>query len=412
MYALIVMGLALSLLVALMHLRVKLGRAMIASALALTVLLGVTPTALWHSLIHEWQTKPLQQTTGYLWISLTGLILFVNVLGLAMKEAGVSSQLASALQGIFKSRRLALATIPMIMGLLPTPGGIMLSAPMVRDLGDSMGVDRGRQAAINFMFRHQWETVWPLFPAIPLVQGLLGVSAFALISHNMAIMLAGTLGGLIFLLISAIPKTHTKEAAAGPFIEHVRNFLHALWPIALVMGLYIGLNIPPALGILMAIIAFLLLHRIPTPQWAPMFKAGFEPDFALLMLGAMFFKLSLQAGQAVEAVAQFLSSAGAPPMLVIFVLPFVVAFLTGVTMPSVAMSFPFLVPFIGTGEQAQLGLETLAFSGILCGLLLTPVHLCLPLSAAYFECPLFRIIQRMLWPAFFVATAGVLMAIL
>jgi len=154
MYALIVMGLALSLLVALMHLQVKLGRAMVASALALTVLLRVTPAALWHTLIHEWQTKPLQQTTGYLWISLTGLILFVNVLGLAMKEAGVSSQLASALQGIFKSRRLALASIPMIMGLLPTPGGIMLSAPMVRDLGDSMGVDRGRQAAINFMFRH------------------------------------------------------------------------------------------------------------------------------------------------------------------------------------------------------------------------------------------------------------------
>jgi len=243
------------------------------------------------------------------------------------------------------------------------------------------------------------------------VQGLLGVSAFVLISHNMAIMVAGTLGGFIFLLISAIPKTHTKQAASGAFIDHVRNFLHALWPIALVMGLYIGLNIPPALGILLAIVAFLLLHRIPCSQWAPMFKAGFEPDFALLMFGAMFFKLSLQAGQAVEAVAQFLSSAGAPAMLVIFVLPFVVAFLTGVTMPAVAMSFPFLVPFIGTGDQARLGLETLAFSGILCGLLLTPVHLCLPLSATYFECPLFRIIQRMLWPAVFVATAGVLMAI-
>ncbi len=88
------------------------------------------------------------------------------------------------------------------------------------------------------------------------------------------------------------------------------------------------------------------------------------------------------------------------------------AFLTGVTMPSVAMSFPFLVPFIGTGEQARLGLEALAFSGILCGLLLTPVHLCLPLSASYFVCPLTRIIRRMLWPAVFVASAGVLMAIL
>jgi integral membrane protein (TIGR00529 family) len=412
MYVLIVMGLALGLLVTLMHLQVKIGRAMIAASLALTVLLRVTPASLWHTLVYEWQNKPLHQSTVYLWITLTGLILFVNVLGLAMKEAGVSQQLAPALQGIFKSRRFALAAIPMIMGLLPTPGGIMLSAPMVRDLGDSMGVDRSRQAAINFMFRHLWETVWPLFPAVPLVQGMLGVSALALISHNMAVMLAGALGGLIFLLVSAIPKTHRKQPASGHFTDHVRNFLHALWPIALVVGLYAGLNLPPALGLLLTVLAFMIWHGIPRARWWPMFKAGFEPDFALLILGAMFFKLSLQAGQAVDSVAQFLYGIGAPQALVIFVLPFTVAFLTGVTMPSVAMSFPFLVPFIGTGEQARLGLEALAFSGILCGLLLTPVHLCLPLSAGYFACPLPGIIRRMLWPAVFVAGAGVLMAFL
>ena len=412
MYVLIVMGLALGLLVLLMHLKVKLGRAMIAAALALIVLLGVTPVDLGRTLVQEWQTKPLQQTTIYLWLMLTALIMLVNVMGLAFKEAGVSQELASALQGIFRSRRFALAAIPMIMGLLPTPGGIMLSAPMVRDLGDAMGVKRSRQAAINFMFRHQWETIWPLFPAVPLVQGLLGVSALSLISHTLALVAAGIVGGIVFLLLTALPKGHTRQTPTGSLVGHMRNVLHALWPIALVVGLYIGLNLPPALGILAAIIAFLLSHRIPMDRWPALFRAGVEFDFALLILGAMLFKLGLQAGQAVETVAQFLHSMGAPPAVVIFVLPFTVAFLTGVTMASVAMSFPFLVPFIGTGEQAHVGLETLAFAGIMCGLLLTPVHLCLTLSAAYFECPLTRIIQSILWPAFFMAIAGILMAIL
>jgi len=410
MYVLIAVGLALGLLVLLMHLKVKLGRAMIAASLALAVLLRVTPVELWHALVLEWQTKPLQQTTLYLWIMLTALIMLVNVMGLAFKEAGVSQELATALQGIFRSRRFALAAIPMIMGLLPTPGGIMLSAPMVRDLGDSMGVDRSRQAAINFLFRHQWETVWPLFPAVPLVQGILGVSARALISHNLAVVVAGGLGGFVFLLLTAIPKGHIKQAPSGPLVGHLRNFLHALWPIALVVGLYIGLNLPPALGILAAIIMFLLCHRIPLRRWPALLREGSEFDFALLILGAMLFKLSLQAGQAVDSVIQFLNAMGAPPPVVIFVLPFTVAFLTGVTVASVAMSFPFLVPLIGTGEQAHLGLETLAFAGIMCGLLLTPVHLCLPLSASYFACPLTRIIRRMLWPAVFVACAGALKA--
>jgi len=80
-------------------------------------------------------------------------------------------------------------------------------------------------------------------------------------------------------------------------------------------------------------------------------------------------------------------------------------------MPTVAITFPFIAPFIGTGQEAKVGLETLAFSGLACGLLLTPVHLCLVLSASYFETSLTKIILKLLGPVFFVAAAGVLMAV-
>jgi len=145
-------------------------------------------------------------------------------------------------------------------------------------------------------------------------------------------------------------------------------------------------------------------------KWASVFKRGFELDFALLILGSLLFKLNLQAGDAVESVVQFLKEINAPMHLVIFILPFMVAFLTGVTMATVAMTFPFLLQFIGTGAEARIGLETLAFSGVICGLLLTPVHLCIALSASYFECSLTKIVLRLLAPAGFVALAGALMA--
>ena len=79
-------------------------------------------------------------------------------------------------------------------------------------------------------------------------------------------------------------------------------------------------------------------------------------------------------------------------------------------MPTVAITFPFLMPFIGTGSDAKVGLETLAFSGLICGLLLTPVHLCVALSASYFEAPLTKILVKLIGPVVFVAAAGVLMA--
>ena len=146
---------ALTLLVVLLHLKVKLGRSMVLAAVGLAVLLRVTPSEFWQALVNEWHTKPLSQTTAYLFVMLATLIMMVNVFATAMKETGVSQALVPALHGLFRSRRLALAAIPMMMGMLPTPGGIMLSASMVSDLGDHIGVKRDRLAAINFLFRHQ-----------------------------------------------------------------------------------------------------------------------------------------------------------------------------------------------------------------------------------------------------------------
>ena len=410
MYALIAMALALVLLVVLLHLKVRLGRAMVISAAALAILLGVSPGEFGRTVVDEWRDKPLSQTTGCLFVMLTALVILVNVLGVAMKETGVSQHLASAVQGLFKSRRLALAGIPMMMGMLPTPGGIMLSAPMVRDLGDHIGIDRSHSAAINYFFRHQWETVWPLFPAVPLIQSMLGISAFALVSHNIAITLAGTLAGAGFLLLRGIPAKDRQARLKSKFSDDVRHFVGAFWPIALVAALYAMADIPPAAGVLAAIVAFLAFHKVALNRWGRIFKAGIEWDFAFLVFGALLFKLNLQAGQAVDSVVSFLTEMHAPRHLLIFLLPMLVAFLTGLTMPSVAITFPFLVPYIGTGDGAKVGLETLAFSGLVCGLLTTPVHLCMALSASYFETSLMKIVVRVIGPVIFIAGAGVLMA--
>ena len=131
----------------------------------------------------------------------------------------------------------------------------------------------------------------------------------------------------------------------------------------------------------------------------------------MLILGALLFKINLEAGNAIDQVVSFFTEMNVPQNVVIFFLPFLVAFLTGLTLPTVAITFPFLVPFFGTGQNAIIGLETLAFSGLVCGLLMTPVHLCLALSASYFETSLPKIVVRILAPIIFIACAGIIMAI-
>jgi hypothetical protein len=411
MYELFVICLSLVFLAVLLRFKVRLGQAMMITCFALAVLLGVTPRAFYQTAVDEWKNKPVSQTTGYLFITLSTLLTGVNILGIALKQTGVSGRLLPSIQGLFGSRRVALASIPLMMGMLPTPGGIMLSAPMVRDLGDQIGINRNRQAALNYLFRHQWESVWPLFPAVPLIQGMLGVQAFSLILHNVPIMICGTLGGILFLLLPGLPPKQAHHRTRGRFAGDLAGFMHAFWPIGVVAGLYAAFGVTPAAGIMAAIVLFLLLHKVPLKQWAWLFRSGLEFDVVLLILGALLFKLNIEASHAVEAVIQFLSSMNVPPLVLVFFLPFLVVFLTGLTMPTVAITFPFLVPFIGVGPEAKLGIETLAFSGIICGLALTPIHLCLALSASYFKTPLLRIVASMAGPIIFVAGAGILMAL-
>ena len=411
MYALFSMAVALVALVVLLRLRIKIGRSMLISALVLAALLHVGPVSFWQCLVNEWQTKPIDQTTGYLFVTLTVLLTLVNVLGEAMHQTGVSHRLVPAMQGLFRSRRVGLAAIPLIMGMLPTPGGIMLSAPMVRDLGDHIGISRTRAAAINYFFRHLWESVWPLFPAVPLIQTMFGISALKLISHNLAITTAGMLGGAIFLLGRGIPPKADTHKFAQRFATSLRGFFAAFWPIVIVAGLYAAFDIVPAIGVLAATVLFLVVHRVPFVRWRHIFRSAVEPDFALLVLGALLFKVNLEAGGAVHDVVDFFYAVHIPSYLLIFLLPAVVAFLTGVTMPTVAITFPFLMPYIGTGNEAKMGLEVLAFAGTSVGILATPVHLCLALSTSYFQASLPKIILKLLVPLAFIAAAGILMAL-
>jgi len=412
MYELISMGIALAAFVVLIRWKIKIGLAIVLSSFVLEMLLLVSPLELYHATVVEWQTKPLGQTTGYLFFSLAALVNFVNVLGLAMQEANISQRLAPAIQTLFRSRRFAMCVIPLLMGLLPTPGGIMLSAPMVRDLGDNIGVSRTRTAAINFFFRHQWETIWPLFPAIPLVQGMLGISGMMLFKYNSIIPIFGILGGTVFLLLIGIPPKTKTDGSTETWPASVRVFWQAFWPIILVAGLHITFNLTPAIGILVALSLFMLIHKIPFGRWRQLFCAGFEFDLVLLILGALLFKLNLQAGGSVVAVVRFFTEINLPAGVLLFILPMIVAGLTGLTMPTVAITFPLLLPFMSPGGNLHLGYQTLAFSGLLCGMYITPVHLCLSMSAGYFQTSLGRIITMLIAPMLCVAAAGILAAIL
>jgi len=231
-------------------------------------------------------------------------------------------------------------------------------------------------------------------------------------AYNAVLWAAGIIGGAVFLLIGGIPPKGEHVVPKRSIGKNLKDFSHAFWPIVLAVGLYAAFEVPPALGVLTAVIIFLLLHRVSRSDWIHLFKTAFRFDYVLLIFGAVFFKFALQASGSINEAVIFLNESSIPPSVVIFLLPFLVAVLTGLTAVTVALTFPFLAGLIGTGASANMPLEVLAFAGVLTGLYVTPIHICLSLSAAYFETPLGKVMAKVLPPTIVIAAAAIAIAVL
>lgn len=394
-HCLVVLG-ALALVIVLLRRKWKTGAALLASALLLAVALPAPPERLARFLSDDWAAHPLAATFPAQTLDLLLLVILVNFLGQVMTARGLSDRLMSGLRAILRSRRLAVAGVPAVMGMLPTPGGIMLSAPMVREAAQGYGLPGARAAIINYWFRHQWESVFPLFPAVPMAAGFLGVHVTAIMKWNLCICLPGlALGALV--LLRGFPRAGSGPAAGesgksgqsgeSPGIGRaLAGIGAALWPIGLALGLCLGLRVPAGLSLAAAIVLLLAVLRIRPTEAVALFRRGAELDLALVVLGAMSYGAILKSAGAVESISVFISGLGLPVPVTVFLLPFIVGTTTGITSATVALTFPLLAVLIATeGGGPDMRLAMLAFAGGLSGIALTPVHLCLALSREYFK---------------------------
>ena len=93
--------------------------------------------------------------------------------------------------------------------------------------------------------------------------------------------------------------------------------------------------------------------------------------------------------------------------ILLFAAPFFVGLLTGVNQAFVAISFPLLLPIIGQGQPDMILLMFAYVSGF-CGILLSPAHLCLALTADYFKAELRDVYKILIGPVGVVFSAAFL----
>ena len=364
------------LIVVLVRFRVDLGLSMVAGAASLALIVGRSV---------GWTLVEVGRSTIALdTLLLLGRIVTIIALGALAGRLGYLDRLVSGLRRLIADNRIVVAVMPAFGGLLPMPGGAMLTAPMVESALGGGSATPEQKFFISYWFRHPWEYIWPLYPGVVVGSALVGRKVGDLFLANWPATLTALVTGTALVLWRVdVGRNERAGATAG-----ARNDLLAgVWPFAVVIAGVLVLKIELILVALAVIALLMIFERGSARDLGLSFRRGVEFQIVALVVGVAAYQHLLTAAGIVEAVPPFFMRMNMPELFVIAAVPMIVGLITGVTLAYIAVSFPLLLPLMG-GDSVDMELVMLAYVSGFVGVLLSPVHLCLVLSREYFRASL------------------------
>ena len=373
------------------------------------------------------QVKSFGMPENYLLPVVILLLLFFTE---SLNEAGRMERTVTALKSWLNNKKMLLAGLPALVGLLPMPGGAIFSAPLVASIDGSGELDARQRVAINYWFRHIWEYWWPLFTGVILAirYSELPTAIFLLIQLPFTFVAA--IGGYFFIL---------KKVKRGNFGNSENGklepaaVLSALGPIAILVFISVlGSAVLPKIGLtgtlssllsmlIGLIIAIAVVFCGNTSAWIPslsMLKKTSTWQMVILVISILAFSATIKAPldmagtTLVTIMRDEFINAGIPLIAVIMLIPFISGLGTGVAIGFVSASFP--VVFALLGQNPTLGVTAattaLAFTFGFMGMMLSPIHVCFVVTCGYFKTPLFENYRYIIGPIVVVLTASLILS--
>lgn len=327
------------------------------------------------------------------------IILFILILSRAMEEGGQLQRIVSAFHGVVGKGDLSLAFLPVMIGLLPMPGGAVFSAPMVEAASREKGMTPEVKAAANYWFRHTLEYWWPLYPAVVLTVALTNVPLAGFILRQIPLTLISLALGFLLILKSKSRKHKINFSQGGKLIWEISPILLV---IALILVLRQGFNFNQNLALLISLLLSIawagLLNRLSFQRMSKIIFAKANLSMFILGVGIMAFKGILADSEALGGIKEDLYSYNIPPLFMIMFLPFLSGLVTGIAVGFVGVSFPLVISLLPGDPKTCLQYLVLAYGCGYLGVLSSPVHICLILTRDYFKASLVKIYRQILLP--------------
>ncbi|MDP8315446.1 MAG: DUF401 family protein, partial [Candidatus Celaenobacter antarcticus] len=303
-------------------------------------------------------------------------------------------------------RKLFLIFGPAFLGMLPMPGGALLSAPLVLRAGED--ISDKQYTAINVWFRHALILIYPL-GALLVTSKMANLYLYKALLYLIPGFILMIILGWIFLLKGIrgnLPtQKHLNHKAlytpigiiiAAPLIH---LFLMILFPGILT-------EIPLIIGVSISLILAMIFGKMKPHDLIQVIKKMKPLKYFLIIIGMFLFLNIFEASNMSEIIAKIAIS---KTFTIVFIAAFL-GFVTGRVQMPFAIVLPIFYSRFGTDAMSYFLFAIMFFSTYM-GYIVSPIHPCVSVSLEFFGSSLKDFYKKLFWPTFISLAAAFVVSI-
>ena len=325
--------------------------------------------------VYEFKNSIIKAFKSHYTYELIGIILTILFLEKIMEEKKILKGIVNFFL-YFKDKKWALILPPAIIGLLPMPGGALVSAPLVKMASENFKLSPSEKTYINFWFRHVWEYFWPFYPGLIVASATLRVPIVKLMAIFFPLSIISIISGLFF----TIPILKEKRENGNRKFD-IKN-LYPLLPIGIIIILTI-LKINFLISLLTGIIVILIITKTHFKEVPKIFYKSLNLTIIFLIIFIMIYREIIITASIFERIQKEIYLSNVANCIIITFISFTMGFLTGINQIYAGVAFPMLASLFK--ENIDYAWVMLVYTFGFAGVLLTPAHLCLSLTKEYFK---------------------------
>jgi len=324
-------------------------------------------------------------------LALIVIMVLIPILGGIMEESGLMMEM---IQKMRISKKSSLMMIPALFGLLPVPGGALMSAPIVQQIDAEENANV--KVSINVWYRHMLILIYPVSSALIIASKLTNINLYMLVLGLLPALIVMWLIGYITLVRKVSPYTEQGER------DLKRAFLNLL-PILIaptfdfVGRTFFNFSVPEVfllLGLVISIWLALKFGKTKVSSVKTISKKMKIWRFPLIIFSMFIFLEVFVLSGAPEEIASVDLS-----VFLLILIGFFLGFGTG----RIQLPISILIP-IYLAQFTVLTMPLLDFvfiyTSIFLGYLITPIHPCVAYSTEYFKTDFIKVAKILGKPIF------------